>query len=224
MEQPCVTVNVISSDVDVLGEVEEQVRSLDFDLRCHKTCNGFFKNGADINPGCILLDTSLPIGTGTELLADLSRRDIPLPVIVLSAVADPKSIVETIRAGAVDFIPKPFDIDRLLGSIQEAISENIRRYPDHIKKMAFLERLDRLTGRERQVMAMLIEGANGKEIAKRLEISPRTVEHHRSHILTKTGSESLTQLVYSFGLYQCHLDQSQAAQVSPPVRGGIGNE
>jgi FixJ family two-component response regulator len=138
--------------------------------------------------GCIVLDVKMPGMDGPTLQRELLQRGVRLPIIFLSAHGDIPLTVRTIKAGAVDFLTKPVDNKVLLERIRTAIGINAR-YIEAVK------RLENLTEREHQVMMLAVQGKANKEIARELDISPRTVEVHRSHIMQKTGAASLLELL-----------------------------
>ncbi|MBI5165719.1 MAG: response regulator [Magnetospirillum sp.] len=150
--------------------------------------------------GCVVADVRMPGLTGIELQKELLLRGIRLPVIIITAHADVPMAVAALKAGAVDFIEKPFRDEVLLGSIRAALAiptGEIGR-PGGASIGA---RLGGLSGREREVMLLLVAGHPNKVVADRLGISPRTVEVHRAHIMEKTGARNLPELVRMACLY-----------------------
>lgn len=144
--------------------------------------------------GCVVADVRMPGMTGIELQKELLLRGIRLPVIIITAHADVPMAVAALKAGAVDFIEKPFRDELLLGSIRAALAtpaEEVGR-PGGASMAA---RLAGLSTREREVMLLLVAGHPNKVVADRLDISPRTVEVHRAHIMEKTGARNLADLV-----------------------------
>jgi len=133
--------------------------------------------------------------SGIELLAEMKTRRIALPAVVMTAFADVPTAVKAMKLGAVDFIEKPFDDELMVGSIRAALARNADPdSPDaHIE--AARRRLAGLTARERDVLHGLMKGKLNKTIAFELGISVRTVETHRANLMTKTQSESLSELI-----------------------------
>ena len=158
---------------------------------------------AQVQPGwsgCVVADVRMPGMNGIELQRELLLRGIRLPVIIITAHADVPMAVAALKAGAVDFIEKPFRDELLLGSIRAALAtpaEEVGR-PGGASMGA---RLATLSSREREVMLLLVAGHPNKVVADRLDISPRTVEVHRAHIMEKTGARSLADLVRMACLY-----------------------
>ena len=141
-------------------------------------------------PGCVITDVRMPEMDGLEFQEKLAESRIEVPVIVITGHADVPLAVRAMKAGAVDFIEKPFPDEAILASIETAMKRRPRAAdPD------LLERLSSLTPREREVMELLVVGHPNKVIAHRLDISPRTVEIHRAHVMEKMKAKSLPELV-----------------------------
>jgi two-component system, LuxR family, response regulator FixJ len=141
-------------------------------------------------PACIVTDVRMPEMDGLEFQEKLAAGGIHVPVIVMTGHADVPLAVRAMKAGAVDFIEKPFGDEAILASIEGAL----KRKPQ-MTDPALLERLESLTPREREVLELLVIGHPNKVIAHRLSISPRTVEIHRAHVMEKMKAKSLPELV-----------------------------
>ena len=144
-------------------------------------------------PACIVTDVRMPEMDGLEFQEKLTAGGIRVPVIVMTGHADVPLAVRAMKAGAIDFIEKPFGDEVLLASIDGAL----KRKPQAATDPALMERLDSLTPREREVLELLVIGHPNKVIAHRLDISPRTVEIHRAHVMEKMKAKSLPELVRS---------------------------
>jgi two-component system response regulator FixJ len=141
-------------------------------------------------PACVITDVRMPEMDGLEFQQKLADARIDVPVIVITGHADVPLAVRAMKAGAIDFIEKPFPDDAILASIESAVRRRLRAAdPD------LLERLRSLTPREREVLELLVVGHPNKVIAYRLDISPRTVEIHRAHVMEKMRARSLPELV-----------------------------
>ena len=130
--------------------------------------------------------------SGTELQAELARRNLCLPIIFLSAHGDIPTTVRAIQAGAVDFLTKPVQAQLLLEIIQAAIIQDVRRRERSPSSAE--DSLSKLTPREQEIAILLISGSTNKEIARHLGISPRTVENHRARVMEKTHAGNLIEL------------------------------
>jgi two-component system response regulator FixJ len=142
-------------------------------------------------PACIVTDVRMPEMDGLEFQEKLAAGGFQVPVIVMTGHADVPLAVRAMKAGAVDFIEKPFGDEAILASIEGAL----KRKPQAAADPALLERLESLTPREREVLELLVIGHPNKVIAYRLDISPRTVEIHRAHVMEKMKARSLPELV-----------------------------
>jgi two-component system response regulator FixJ len=143
-------------------------------------------------PACIVTDVRMPEMDGLEFQEKLAAGGIQVPVIVMTGHADVPLAVRAMKAGAVDFIEKPFGDEAILASIEGALKRKAQATDP-----ALVERLESLTPREREVLELLVIGHPNKVIAHRLDISPRTVEIHRAHVMEKMKAKSLPELVRS---------------------------
>ncbi|MGZ8165093.1 MAG: response regulator transcription factor [Methylobacter sp.] len=145
--------------------------------------------------GCLLLDVRMPLMSGFELQEKLSEKNITLPIIFISGNADIPDSAKAFRAGAVDFLEKPFDYQLLLQRIQEAINKDLETRAQSIEKRRVQNRLDQLTTREKEVLRLIVSSYSSKEAAKILNISNRTIEVHRANIMEKMQAENLSDLM-----------------------------
>lgn len=141
---------------------------------------------------CIVCDVRIPGLSGTELQKMLNGIQSPLPMIFISGHADVEIAVAAVKAGAFDFLVKPFREERLVALIRDAV---VRARPREVEQQKLLERLSDLSVRQRQVMQLAAEGRTNKEIGLKLGISPRTVEIYRAQVMQRMGASSLADLV-----------------------------
>jgi two-component system response regulator FixJ len=146
-------------------------------------------------PDCILSDVRMPGMDGIEFQKELTENGIDVPVVIMTGHGDVRLAVRAMKAGALDFIEKPFDDHAVLASIQEAITKNAARQAPKPVDAELAARLETLTAREREVLDLLVAGDPNKVIAYRLQISPRTVEIHRARVMEKMRAKSLPELV-----------------------------
>jgi FixJ family two-component response regulator len=144
--------------------------------------------------GCAIIDVRMPAMTGLELHKEMSKRNILLPIIFLTGHGDIPMSVSAIKSGATDFLTKPVTREKLLASIRPAIIESEKKLSQAASVKEAKSLVDSLTEREREVMILAINGFPNKEIARRLNISHRTVEIHKSKIMHKTGAINLLDL------------------------------
>jgi two-component system response regulator FixJ len=145
--------------------------------------------------GCVLTDLQMPGMSGLELQQTLHERGISLPVVVLTAHGDVPTTRLAMKSGAFDFLEKPIDDEVLLDVLKNAIREDVHRHETESAEHAARSRLARLTPRERDVHALLVEGLSQREIAGRLNISPRTVEVYKARMMEKLQCRSLAELI-----------------------------
>lgn len=145
--------------------------------------------------GCLISELRMPEVDGVALIHALKARGCFLPVIVVSGGADVGLAVDAMKAGAADFLEKPYDNSALLRSVQTCMDADAHAHEERCEQMRLQRRLESLTNRERQVLDLILEGASNKRIAAQLEISPRTVEIYRAHVMSKMWAESLSELV-----------------------------
>lgn len=146
-------------------------------------------------PGCVVADLRMPFMDGLELQEELTRRGATLPVIVVTAHGEVSAAVAALRAGAVDFLEKPFDDGIFLSRVHEALQKDARQRRDRSAAASALARLAQLSAREREVAALMVEGCANKVIAARLGIGVRTVETHRANIHAKLGVRTVAELM-----------------------------
>jgi two-component system response regulator FixJ len=145
--------------------------------------------------GCVVLDVAMPGMSGQEVQTALNRRDIPLPVVFLTGHGDIPTAVRAVQAGAVDFLEKPIRGPELLDRVRRALALDEERRQAARRLREIRERYARLSPREREVMALVTSGLSSKEIARKLDLSPRTVETHRAHAMHKMGVTNTAELI-----------------------------
>lgn len=146
-------------------------------------------------PGCVVLDVRMPKMSGIELQQEFSRRHYTLPVIFITGHGDVPMAVEAMRAGALDFLQKPFKDDELIRRVQKALEQDSQEREQLKKREDLRQCWQELTAREREIADRIVDGQANKVVASELHISERTVELHRAHIMQKMGARALAQLV-----------------------------
>jgi RNA polymerase sigma factor (sigma-70 family) len=145
--------------------------------------------------GCLLTDLQMPGMSGLDLQIALRERNVSLPVIVLTAHGDVATTRAALKNGAVDFLEKPVDDGVLIDVLRNAIRIDEERHRSEVRRNETQERLARLTPRERDVLALLVEGLQHRDIAQRLQISPRTVEVYKARMMEKLQCRTLAEVV-----------------------------
>lgn len=146
-------------------------------------------------PGCLVLDVKLSGMDGLSLQARLEEQGIGLPVIVMTAYGDVATARAALKGGAVDFLEKPIDVELLHKAVNEALDRDRASHAQELERAELQSRLALLTGREKQVLNLVVEGRHNREIAAELGISPRTVEVHKARIMEKCRMPRLTDLL-----------------------------
>jgi two-component system response regulator FixJ len=187
-------VHVIDDEADVRDAVALLLKSVGLRSALYASAPEFLAAPMR-GPGCVVVDVRLPGMSGLELLERLAREGQALPVIVMTGHGDIPMAVRAMRAGALDFIEKPFHDQALLDRIHEAIERSSRLQDDVGERDRLLRRHALLTHREKEVMSQVVDGRPNKLIADALGLSIRTVETHRAHIMDKMQAKSLSHLV-----------------------------
>jgi two-component system, LuxR family, response regulator FixJ len=188
------TVHVLDDDADVLRSLERLLLSAGFTPVLYKSSFAVMDAASRLTAGCLLLDIQMPGMDGLELQARLNDRGILVPVIVMTGKGDVPTAVRAMKAGAVDFIEKPFDDERLLAAIESALAGGGRVERDREAARA-AQRVAALSRRERQVLDGLMAGHPNKVIAYDLGISVRTVEVHRARMLERLGTRHTAEAI-----------------------------
>lgn len=145
--------------------------------------------------GCIVTDLRMPSMDGVELIRTLRAAGSILPVIVITGHADVSRAVDAMKAGATDFLEKPYESELMLRAVRACLEENDAAVDASAARTRVLRRMESLTLRERQVLDLIMEGASNKVIALQLEISPRTVEIYRANVMSKMRADTLSELI-----------------------------
>lgn len=191
-------VHVVDDDTAVRRSLAMLLRSSGHQVETYGSAEALLQAaeaGGGLAQGCIVLDVRMPGMDGLSLMEVLSRRDIRLPVVMVTGHGDIPLAVRAMRAGALDFVEKPYPEERILEAVGSALSTS--REVDRQRQLAnqAQAKVSALSPREREVLAALVEGKANKMIAFELGISPRTVEVHRANLMEKLGVRSLPEAV-----------------------------
>lgn len=189
------TVVVVDDDADVRDSLHALLKSAGYKARLFDSAKALLDGFRPEDAGCIIADVRMPDMDGLTLQAELTVRKNHLPVIIITGHGDVPLAVKAMKAGALDFIEKPFDDERLLDSVRRALDRTREERNQAADAQVVAERLAALTPREMDVLKLLVAGHPNKVVAHELSISPRTVEVHRGHLMEKMQARSLSDLV-----------------------------
>ncbi len=186
---------VVDDDADVRGSIGSLLRSAGYDVRLYEGPGAFLAEGPPTIAACLILDIRLSGENGLDFQERLVGHGIALPVVLITGHGDIPMTVRGMRAGAIDFLPKPFDDDQLLAAVATALATDRARLAASAGIAALKAHYDRLTPRERDVMALVVTGLMNKQVAARLALSEITVKIHRGNMMRKMEAQSLADLV-----------------------------
>lgn len=189
------TVFVVDDDPAVRDSLALLLGSAGHRVACFETAVAFLESYADDPPGCAIVDLQLPGIDGLELQDRLQANGSVLPVVFLTGHGDVPAAVRALKHGALDFLEKPYDAERLLALVDDALARDTERRASLAARNRAAALMATLTPREREVMHLVASGHANKVVAANLAISERTVELHRSRIMRKTGARSVPDLV-----------------------------
>jgi RNA polymerase sigma factor (sigma-70 family) len=171
------------------------IESVGVAVESFASADDFLANYEPGRPGCIVLDVRMPGMSGLDLQEHLVRQNIRIPTVIITGHGDVPMAVRAMKAGAVDFIEKPFNDEALLDAIRRAIATEERQRNAQFEHREIQARIEHLTPREREVMNRVTDGSSNKEIANSLGVSAKTIEAHRARVMEKMQARSLAELV-----------------------------
>ncbi|HET8749155.1 MAG TPA: response regulator FixJ [Sphingomicrobium sp.] len=186
-------VHLVDDDEAIRRSAGFMLKTSGFHVRTYESGVELLKTASNLEPGCILLDIRMPGMDGIEVQSALKEKGVSLPVVIMTGHGDVGLAVQAMKAGAVDFIEKPFEKAVLMSAIELGMERLKRASADRSRADEAGVRLQVLTPREREVLDGLAKGLPNKTIAYDLGISPRTVEIHRANLMTKLGVRSLSE-------------------------------
>jgi two-component system, LuxR family, response regulator FixJ len=189
------TIALIDDDAAVLDSLRMVLAKRSISAECFSSAEDFLAAVERLSPACIVSDVRMPGLSGLDLQNELRARASEAPLILITGHGDIAMAVRAIKAGAFDFIEKPFDHDVLIEAIHRAIESGARARMQHGKIAEIAARAGELSLRQRQVLGFVAQGLSNKEIALRLGLSPRTVENYRAWVMEKMGARNLADLV-----------------------------
>ena len=189
------SVFVIDDDPSVRRALERQLRTAGFRVECFESAQDYLDRGPPAATGCIVTDLRMPGPSGLDLQAALARTGRALPMVFITGHGDIPTSVRAMKAGAVNFLAKPFTEDEILAAVAEALERGAELERVRRENAALQARYVALSPREREVLPLVAAGLLNKVIADRLGTAERTIKIHRSRVMAKMGAGSLADLV-----------------------------
>jgi FixJ family two-component response regulator len=189
------TVFIVDDDADMRQSLESLLRSLGYRVEAYTTAQAFLDRVEAGISGCLVLDVRLPGVSGLEIQRRLAEALEPIPIIFLTGHGDIQMAVSAMKAGAVEFLPKPFREQQLIDAVAEALAQSERAEDERCIRDAYLKEIALLSPKEREILDDLSSGLQVKEIASKRELSPSTIRVHRRSIKLKIGTKSLSKIL-----------------------------
>jgi len=186
---------VVDDDASLRASLQDLLESVGLRVAACASAQDFLRLPPPEGPSCLVLDVRLPGLSGLELQQRLATGDLALPIIFITGHGDIPMSVQAMKAGAVDFLSKPFRDQDLLDAVHQALARNCQARAQRAERAALRRRFEALTPRQRDVMAWMVAGLLNKQIAGELGTSEATVKTHRKQVMTKMRAESLADLI-----------------------------
>ncbi len=211
MQKPVPIIHIVDDDESFRLSISRLLRAAGYDVRSYLDVANFLLARFDEAPGCILLDVRMPEFNGFDLQEALAIRPDALPIIFLSGYGDVPGTVRAMKAGAVDFLTKPVQLETLLNAIDNALAHDVKKRASREQLKHWYVYYGTLTPRELEIFHRVVAGKMNKEIADELNAAERTVKAHRAQVMKKMHASSIAELVHI-------ADQLDAARISPRLK------
>ena len=194
-EESNAVVYIVEDDDSIRGVLSDLLHSVGLTARAFASADQFLEVFEPHGRACLVLDIRLNGMSGLALQEHLVQRNIPMPVIFISGYADVSTAVQAMKAGASDFLEKPLRAQVFLDAVQKCLEHDALRFKEQARSDEIQGLMARLTPREREVLEMIMDGLSNKEMARKIDVSPKTIEAHRANLYTKMRADSLAELV-----------------------------
>ena len=195
VSNPAPIVFVVDDDVSVRESLEALISTEGWAVECFPSAQDFLARSRARTPSCLILDVSLPDLNGLDLQRQIAVDRLDMPIIFITGYGDIPMTVQAMKAGAVEFLTKPFEQDALIGAIRDAIGRSEAALHEEAARQALRDRYAALSRREREVMALVVAGRLNKQVGGELGISEITVKAHRGRVMEKMKARSFADLV-----------------------------
>lgn len=196
MNQTAQTVFIVDDDTSFLASMSRWLRAFGYTVVCHSSVMDFLQHRPTQATGCVIADLQMPGMSGIDLQHALAQSNNPLPVIFLTGQGDIPTTVLAMRNGAEDFLVKTVAKEDLLSAIERAMVRDVQERNDRKLRSEYLSRFEKLTPRENEVLAYVLQGQMNKQIASNLGINERSVKRHRTNLMRKLSATSVAELVH----------------------------
>ena len=194
-DEPEPIVFIVDDDLSVRRSTERLMRAAGLKVQTFTSAREFLQNPPADGPACLVLDVRMPGLSGMDLQRELTRSGIQIPIIFITAHGDIPMTVRAMKAGAVEFLTKPFRSRALVDAVRAAIDRDRLAHKERSETGELRQRYEQLTPREREVLPLVAAGLLNKQVAGELATTERTIKFHRAHIMQKMKAESLADLV-----------------------------
>jgi two-component system response regulator TtrR len=194
------TIYMVDDNIPLVKALARNVEQAGFKTRCFSQPKEFLNQYKDIGYNCLVLDVRMPEMTGDELQQALIEKNIRIPIIFISGFTDVPVIVDTLKNGAIDFLTKPVEKEKLLETIEKALKKDYENKQSKQENREIIDCVESLTNRELEIIKLIVEGKLNKIIAYDLNISINTVENHRAKIMKKMKAQTLAELIHRYRL------------------------
>lgn len=186
---------IVDDDLSIRKALGRLLRSFGFQVETFPSAQKFLEHERPDAPGCLVLDVRMPGLDGLELQCSLREANVSLPIVFITGHGDIPMTVQAMKAGAVDFLPKPFDDEALLNAVRQAIARDVQARQERADNTVLRRRVDSLTPREREVLELVVSGMLNKQVGHRLGVTEKTIKVHRAQAMHKMQASSLAELV-----------------------------